>query len=75
MKIKLSILAILFISNCSCYNSYCYAATTADDSVYEGMSLYDFKKGVVKKSSLESMESGYKVFKMNDVDFMTGRKN
>ncbi len=43
-------------------------ATHVSNQTYIGMSITEFKQISSKKASLEAMESGYTVFRINDYD-------
>ena len=51
---------------------YYYQASYATNKAYIGMSISDFKAAVGNKASVEAMESGYTVYKMNDYDTRGG---
>jgi hypothetical protein len=47
-------------------------ATFISNQTYIGMPINDFKSLAGKKASLEAMESGYTVYRINDYDAYTG---
>jgi hypothetical protein len=67
-KLILLILTPLFIG---CAGSYQHASHTTKQ-VYIGMPIKDFQIIAGKKAKIETMESGYTVYRMNDYDPITG---
>lgn len=60
------ILIIVFLTGCS----YKQASHVSNKS-YIGMTIPEFKSIAGRKASLEAMESGYTVYRVNDYDPMT----
>ncbi len=55
----------------SCAGTY-RQASYATNQAYIGMPISEFKSSVGRKASVEAMESGYTVYRMNDYDAWTG---
>ncbi len=55
----------------SCARTY-RQASYATNQAYIGMPIAEFKASVGRKASIEAMESGYTVYRMNDYDAWTG---
>ena len=55
----------------SCAGTY-RQASYVSENVHLGMTIPEFKKIANKKASLEAMEAGYTVYRINDYDAWTG---
>jgi len=64
-------LMLIIIVLTSCAGTY-RQATYVSNKAYIGMPIKEFKSIAGKKASIESMESGYTVFRINDYDAWTG---
>lgn len=72
--ITLSLISVfLLVFSSGCRSTYKQATATADQ-VYIGMPISEFRELTGKKASIEAMESGYTVFKMNDFNAWTGSR-
>ena len=69
MKRLLLLLITLFLFSCTTYYKQ---AATVSEQVYVGMSIKDFKLFAGKKATLESMDNGWTIYRMNDYDAWTG---
>lgn len=65
------ILFIILALLTSCAGTYRQAAYISSKA-YIGMPINEFKELAGRKASLEAMESGYTVYRMNDYDAWTG---
>lgn len=70
---KIFILIVTTVLLTSCAGSY-RQASYISSKAYIGMPISEFKELAGKKASLEAMESGYTVYRMNDYDTWTGSK-
>jgi len=68
-NLTLTILTAIFLSSCAGYYNQ---ASHVSNQVYLGMPIAEFKKLAGKKASLEAMEAGYTVYRMNDYNAYTG---
>lgn len=57
----------------SCHALYLPTAASVSNQAYIGMSITEFKKLSRSEATVESMEAGYTVYKMEDVDLSTQR--
>ena len=72
MKISKNFLLIFsIIILISCAGTYRQASHVSNQA-YIGMSIAEFKSISKKKASVEAMEAGYTVFRINDYDAWTG---
>ena len=62
MKKIISLIAIVFLTSCSPYRP----ASLASSKSYIGMTIEEFKKIAGKEITLEAMELGYTVYRIND---------
>jgi hypothetical protein len=69
MKKILIILSVIMLTSCA--GTY-RQARYVSENVYLGMTIPEFKKIAGKKVTLEAMETGYTVFRINDYDAWTG---
>lgn len=69
MRKALLILTIAILTSCA--GAYKQASYVSNQS-YIGMTIQEFKSVAGKKASLEAMESGYTVYRINDYDAWTG---
>ena len=71
MKFFILIITTVLLTGCAgAYRQASYISSKA----YIGMPILEFKELAGKKASLEAMESGYTVYRMNDYDAWTGSK-
>jgi hypothetical protein len=71
MKKLLLLLVVSLPILISCAGAYKQAAYISNKS-YLGMSIREFKSIAKSKASLEAMESGYTVYRINDFDAWSG---
>jgi hypothetical protein len=69
MKNVVTFLSIVLLTSCA--GTY-QQAKYVSDNVHLGMTIPEFKKISGKKASLEAMEAGYTVYRINDYDAWTG---
>lgn len=69
MKRILLLLITLLLVSCTTYYKQ---ATSVSEQAYIGMSIKDFKQFAGKKATLESLDNGWTVYRMNDYDAWTG---
>jgi hypothetical protein len=68
MKNTILIMTLVFFTSCAgAYKKASYVS----NQLYIGMPVTEFKSIAGKKASLEAMESGYTVFRINDYDTWT----
>jgi hypothetical protein len=70
MRTMILILSIAMLTSCGAYKQASYVS----NQCYIGMTIQEFKSVAGKKASLEAMESGYTVYRINDYDVWTGAK-
>lgn len=71
-NIKIIYILITTFLLTSCAGTYKQASYVSNKS-YIGMSIEEFRQISGKKASLEAMESGYTVYRMNDFDLWSGK--
>ena len=71
-KIFIAFFVILVALMTSCDSTRTLYASNAANECYLGMTINEFKSVASNKASLEVMEYGYTVFKMNDWDSWDG---
>jgi hypothetical protein len=69
-KLVLSIFTIVILISCA--SGTYRQATHVSNQAYLGMTIAEFKSISKKKASLEALEAGYTVFRINDYDSWTG---
>lgn len=69
MKKLLFILCVILLTSCA--GTY-RQAKYVSENVHLGMTIPEFKKVAGKKATLEAMEAGYTVYRINDYDAWTG---
>jgi hypothetical protein len=69
MKYLIFIMTLVILTSCAgTYRQASYVSSKA----YIGMPIKEFRELAGRKASLEAMESGYTVYRMNDYDAWTG---
>lgn len=69
-KIAIILLGTLLISCAGAYKQ----ASHVSNQAYIGMPIQEFRTVAGKKASLEAMEAGYTVYRINDYDAWTGAR-
>ena len=62
MKKIITLIAIVFLTSCSPYKP----ASLVSSKSYIGMTITEFKKVAGKEASIEAMEMGYTVYRINN---------
>jgi hypothetical protein len=70
---KKIILILITVILTGCAGTY-KQASYVSNKIYLGMPISEFRKLAGKKASLEAMESGYTVYRINDYDAWSGAR-